>query len=423
MAIHTVVSGDNLWRISISYGVPISTLKVVNGLVSDRLVPGLNLYIPDQQLPVRYYQIKPGDTYWKLSQQFKTSVQAIIAANPGINPNALPVGLRIRIPTLQKYSMQSLVFFDALEGSPYLDILDDLAGSITYLAIFTYSFTREGELLSIDDASILQKTKELNIKPLLVISNYEEGMFSPALADNVLHNSERRSALVRNLVSKVNDKGYAGVSIDFEFVPPDRRNDFTAFLEELKEGLGNLILQINAHSKSSDMPTNRLVGFLNYRAIGEIVDIVSIMTIDYGYAIGPPDPIAPVWWVEQVLMYATGQINRRKIMMAMSLYGYDWTLPLQTGRVAEMLSVQNAQNRAIEAWIPIQYEWVAEAPNYGYRYMNMVDHLVWFEDIQSITAKYKQMEVYNLLGATYWRLRFKFPQNWAYVKKNIFVLK
>ncbi|MDQ0482505.1 glycosyl hydrolase family 18 protein [Guptibacillus hwajinpoensis] len=420
MAIHTVMLGDNLWGISIAYGVTIATLKSVNGLVSDRLVPGLNLYIPDQALPERYYQVKPGDTYWKLSQQFQTTIQDMVTANPTVDPNALPIGLRIRIPTAQKYSMQTLVFFDALSGASYLETLNDLADSITYLAIFTYSFNSEGDLLTIDDNLILQRTKALNIKPLLVISNYDVQMFSSALADAVLKDETKRKRLVQNLVVKVKEKGYAGVSIDFEFVPPERRNDFTAFLKELKQGLGNLVLQLNAHAKSSDMPTNRLVGFLDYKATGEVVDIVSIMTIDYGYAIGPPDPIAPVWWIEQVLMYATGQIDRRKIMMAMSLYGYDWTVPKLAD--AEMLSSLNAQNRAMNGWIPIQYNSKAQAPNYSYNLVNQ-GHVVWFEDIKSMTAKYKQLEAYNLLGSTYWRLRFLFPQNWAYVKKNIRVMK
>ncbi|MGG1685656.1 LysM peptidoglycan-binding domain-containing protein [Pseudalkalibacillus sp. NRS-1564] len=421
MAIHTVIMGDNLWRISMTYGVPISTLKTVNGLVSDRLVPGLNLYIPDQELPERYYQIKEGDTFWNLSQKYKTSVQAIVSANPTINPTTIPIGARIQIPTMQKYPMETLVFFDAIESSPYLETLNELADSITYLAIFTYSFTAEGELITIDDDLILRQAKQLNIKPLLVISNYDVQMFSAELAATVLQNKERRATLVRNLVAKVKEKGYAGISIDFEFVPPERRNDFTSFLMELKKGLGNLTLQLNAHAKSSDIPTNRLVGFLDYRAVGEVVDIVSIMTIDYGYAIGPADPISPVWWIEQVLTYATGEIDARKVMMAMSLYGYDWTVPIQS-KPAQMISAQIAQNRAVNAWIPIQYNQTAQAPNYRYTFAN-TSHSVWYEDIQSVTAKYKQMQVYGLLGTTYWRLRFSFPQNWAYVKKNMLVRK
>ncbi|MFP3359179.1 LysM peptidoglycan-binding domain-containing protein, partial [Planococcus sp. SIMBA_143] len=163
-----------------------STIQTLNGLVSDRLVPGLNLYIPGQDLPEQFYQLKQGDTFWNLSQQYKTSVQAIVEANPTMNPTALLVGARIKIPSMQKYRMETLVFFDAIEGSPYLETLNNLSGWITYLAVFTYSFTPKGELLPIDDDAILKRSKALDIKPLLVISNYDVQMFSAELADTVL---------------------------------------------------------------------------------------------------------------------------------------------------------------------------------------------------------------------------------------------
>ncbi|MCF6409387.1 LysM peptidoglycan-binding domain-containing protein [Pseudalkalibacillus salsuginis] len=422
MAIHTVVSGDTLWRISSIYGVPIPTIQLVNGLTSDALVPGLNLYIPDESLPERFYQIRAGDTYWKLSLLFRTTVQAIIAANPGVDPDALQVGQRIRIPTQLKYPLQTLVFIDAWDQSPYQNILREISGNISYLGIFTYSFNRQGALIQPNDEAIIQYSKQLNIKPLLVISNYEQGNFSPDLADVVLQSTTVRGTLIRNLVTTVTNKGFAGVSIDFEFVPPTRRNEFTAFLRELKGALGTRIMQVNAHAKSSDMPSNRLVGFLDYRAIGETADIVSIMTIDYGYAVGPPDPIAPVWWVEQVLMYATGQINRRKVMLAMALYGYDWTLPHKQGNVARSITANNAQNLAIANWVPITFDLSAQAPGYIYR-RDGIEHAVWYEDIKSFVAKYALLEVYNLLGATYWRLRYRFPQNWVYLDENVEVVK
>ncbi|NLW21797.1 MAG: LysM peptidoglycan-binding domain-containing protein, partial [Tissierellia bacterium] len=44
------------------------------------------------------YTIRPGDTLFLLSQRFNVSVQAIIAANPGIDPNNLQIGQVICIP-------------------------------------------------------------------------------------------------------------------------------------------------------------------------------------------------------------------------------------------------------------------------------------------------------------------------------------
>lgn len=44
------------------------------------------------------YIIKPGDTFYRLAQQFKTTISAIISANPMIDPNMLRVGQRVCIP-------------------------------------------------------------------------------------------------------------------------------------------------------------------------------------------------------------------------------------------------------------------------------------------------------------------------------------
>ena len=44
------------------------------------------------------YIVQPGDYLYRIADYFDISVQAILAANPGLNPNNLYVGQRIRIP-------------------------------------------------------------------------------------------------------------------------------------------------------------------------------------------------------------------------------------------------------------------------------------------------------------------------------------
>lgn len=47
------------------------------------------------------YMIRSGDTFYSLAQRFNTTVNAILAVNPGVNPNALQIGQTICIPGTQ----------------------------------------------------------------------------------------------------------------------------------------------------------------------------------------------------------------------------------------------------------------------------------------------------------------------------------
>jgi len=46
------------------------------------------------------YTVQPGDTFFTLARRFGSTVEAIQAANPGVNPRNLQVGMQIRIPCL-----------------------------------------------------------------------------------------------------------------------------------------------------------------------------------------------------------------------------------------------------------------------------------------------------------------------------------
>ncbi|MFC3883586.1 LysM peptidoglycan-binding domain-containing protein [Bacillus songklensis] len=423
MPVHVVQAGESLWGISRRYGTSIENIVRINGLESAGLiVPGLALYIPDQGLPVRYYQVRPGDTLWGLAQRFNTSLQSILTANPGMDPNRLYVGQRIRIPSPTKLRMETLGFIIPYSAESFLPILNEIAGNLTYLAIVAYSFTTEGNVVAeLNDTTIISRSKQLNVIPLLTVRNFTAEGFSAELAGQVLGNATFRRNLVQSITNTVKQKGYGGVSIDFEFVPPPRRNDFNTFLRELKNALGQLILHVNVHAKTKDIPTNPIIGAYDYRMIGEIADIVAVMTIDYGYPTGPPNPISPADWMEQVIQYSVSLINPRKLQAAFPLYGYDWTTTDTSQYVTRALTVLAAQNLAISTGATIRYNTTFQSPWYLY-WRGSEKHTVWFEDIRSYIAKYRLIDLYQLLGVTYWQLSFPSPQNWAYVERNFTVV-
>ncbi|MHC0036422.1 glycosyl hydrolase family 18 protein [Pseudoneobacillus sp. C159] len=420
MAVYIVGAGDTLGNVSMLYGVPVQTIVELNGLPSaDSIVPGLALYIPDNSLPIRSYRIKLGDAIWKLAQQYGTEESLILMANPGITPNQLYIGQNILIPSPLKLAMTTLGFIVPSAVNANLATLDSLSSELTYLAIVAYSMTEQGWAYKmVEDQPLVDRSNQRNVMPLLMIQNFTGENFSAELIGRVLENPEYRTNLVTSLVHLAKQGGYGGVSIDFEFIPPPRRKDFIVFLTDLKKSLGELILHVNVHAKTEDIPTNRIIGAYDYAGIARACDLVAVMTMDYGYPGGPPDPISPINWLEQVVQYSLTQIPAGKLQIAAPLYGYDKEVPSNT---TKSLSVLAAQNQAIANWYSIQFDDISKAPWYRY-WQGEMEHVVWFEDIRSYTELYQLVDRYQLSGVTFWQISLPAPQNWAYLRNNVTIL-
>ncbi len=123
--------------------------------------------------------------------------------------------------------------------------------------------------------------------------------------------------------------------------------------------------------------------------------------------------IAPIDQVRAVLNYATSVIDPGKILMGMTLYGYDWPLPHPAAGLASGISDNNAQNLAIRTGSPVEWSTSGESPYFNYRASDGRAHQVWFEDAQSVADKFELVYEMNLRGVSYWVLGNNFPQNWA----------
>ncbi|MNP15109.1 Spore germination protein YaaH [compost metagenome] len=162
----------------------------------------------------------------------------------------------------------------------------------------------------------------------------------------------------------------------------------------------------------------------DYRAHGQIVDFVVIMTYEWGYSGGPPQPVSPIGPVRKVLEYALTEIPAGKIMMGQNLYGYDWTLPyVQGGPFAKAVSPQAAIGLARQHGVSIAYDYRAQAPHFGYTDGEGKEHVVWFEDARSIQAKFNLLKELGIRGISYWKLGLPFPQNWLLLENNFVVVK
>uniref|UniRef100_A0A7C2E328 LysM peptidoglycan-binding domain-containing protein n=1 Tax=Ammonifex degensii TaxID=42838 RepID=A0A7C2E328_9THEO len=101
--VYIIQAGDTFFSLARRFGTTVEALIATNpGVDPDRLQVGQQICIPAPAPPApcpgATYTIRAGDTFFNLAQRFGTTVEALIAANPGVDPNRLQVGQVICLP-------------------------------------------------------------------------------------------------------------------------------------------------------------------------------------------------------------------------------------------------------------------------------------------------------------------------------------
>lgn len=290
-----------------------------------------------------------------------------------------------------------------------------------YLTPFTYGFTAEGDIVTLNDSELISIASEYSVGSLLHFSTLtESGGFSNELAAAILNDRTLEQTVVTKLLAIMNEKGYAGLDIDFEYVFASDRDNYTSFLSrttQLMNANGYPVIAALAPKTSSDQPGLLYEGH-DYAGIGSAVNAVLLMTYEWGYTYGPPMAVAPIENVKRVLDYAVYQIPSGKILLGFPNYGYDWTLPYIRGQSrAQSVSNVRAVEIAAENNASISFDPFAKAPFFRY-FRDGTEHEVWFEDANSARAKLRLINDYDLLGVAYWNLIRPFPQNWLVLNND-----
>ena len=284
MVIHVVRPGESLSSVAREYGVPLSQLAVDNGLQNDpRLVVGQALVV---QFPQQVHTVQPGESLSSIARQYGMSLRQLYRNNPILGGG----------PVL--YPGQTLVisYEGATEGVlsvngyayPFIDkdLLQSTVPYLTFLTPFTYGFTPDGTLVDLDDGVLIAMAKAGGAAPLMHLSTLTgEGGFSNELAHLALTDRTVQDALISNLRRTLEEKGYRGLDVDFEYVFPEDASAYAAFLGRLTallNPLGYPVIAALAPKTSADQP-GLLYEAHNYRAIAEAVNEVLLMTYEWGY--------------------------------------------------------------------------------------------------------------------------------------------
>ena len=308
----------------------------------------------------------------------------------------------------------------------YEEVLDETLLYLTSINVFSYGFTMEGNLIPpmADDQWMIGRAWEKGVRPILTLTPLgEDGRFNNNLVSNLVRNQEVQQHLIWELGQTLQEKGFAGVDIDFEYVLAEDREEMAAFVRKTTQvmNLFGYTVSVALAPKTSAQQRGLLYEGIDYRLLGEAANRVLLMAYEWGYTYGPPMAVAPVNMVRRVVDYAVSVIPREKISLGIPNYGYDWPLPYERGVTkAQTLSHQAAIQLAIDFGANIQFDETAMSPFFRY-WQYGIQHEVWFEDVRSIKAKFDLVKEYGLSGTGYWQLMSLFRANWLMMEELFYI--
>ncbi|KAB7707150.1 LysM peptidoglycan-binding domain-containing protein [Bacillus aerolatus] len=426
MQIHVVQRGQSLYGIAQVYGTSVQSIAQANELPDpSRLVVGQALVIP---IVGRYHWVQRGQSFYTISRMYGITVNELARVNNISAAAPLRVGQRLYIPPRPKPTIDVLLYVEpsTTVSQTMINEVRNRVGSLTYLAMFSYSVNRDGSLNSPSIDNIPAIARAAGVVNAMVVSNIENFEFSADLAHALFTNESAQNQLFGNIIQIANEVGYGDIHFDFEIMRPEDRELYTSFLRRARDRLhaAGLTISNAVAPKPSDITTG-IYGAHDYAAIGNIVDFTGLMTYEWGYTYSTPQAVSPIGPVRNIVQYAVSVIPRNKILLGQNLYGYDWAAPYPPagGPPARAISPQQAIAIALRENAQIQYDYQAQAPFFRYIDDAGVQHEVWFEDARSIQAKFDLIKQFNLRGIMYWKLGLSFPQNWLLLRDNFNIRK
>jgi spore germination protein YaaH len=250
-------------------------------------------------------------------------------------------------------------------------------------------------------------------------------LFSPTALNTLLASTANRQNAIAQLVNAVTAGGADGVCIDFESVPGDRKADLVTFLGSLRSALQTAVPQSYLTIAT---PAVDWGNAFDYDQLALRCDHLVVMAYDYHWANSSnTGPVAPLgawgpynvaWTVQD---YVTWGTPRGKILLGVPYYGYRWPASGDaagapaTGTGASLTYTQAAAEAAVHGAL-----WDAPSSTPWLRYQNPSWLQTWYDNDQSLDAKYAHVWTEGLAGISIWALGYDGarPELWTSLRES-----
>jgi spore germination protein YaaH len=232
---------------------------------------------------------------------------------------------------------------------------------------------------------------------------------------DIIENRSVSKQVITETVALAKDKGFSGVvlnlelqSLPFESVIKNINTFVKTFYQETKNQ--NLAFAVTIYGDSF----YRVRPF-DIKTIGKHTDELMIMTYDFSKARGNPGPNFPLtgkstygYDLHQMIADYLHVVSREKLTVIFGLYGYDWQVDEKKNAVTpgKSLALTDIQGRFINACsgkqCTIKRDALSSETRIEYIDESEKNHIVWFEDLQSVKVKKEYLYSQGIFSFSYW---------------------
>ncbi len=169
------------------------------------------------------YTVQPDDTVDSIAAANGVSSDSIIYINQIPYPYRLAVGQALLLESASPLLSEQREAYIGGYAYPFISrfVLNETLPYLSYLYVFSYGFTAEGELVPpiLDDGFMIEAAAQFTAEPVLTLTPFgADGNFNNNLISAVVNDMEARERLKDNIIATVQEKGFYGVDIDFEYI-------------------------------------------------------------------------------------------------------------------------------------------------------------------------------------------------------------
>ena len=269
-----------------------------------------------------------------------------------------------------------------------------------------------GNITSLASADYVNQAHSMGMEVWALIDNFSTEVDTLA----VLSDTQARANIINQLMAQADAVGLDGINVDFESITEEQGPHYVQFIREISIACRNrgLVLSID---NPVPMPYST---HYNRREQGIVADYVINMGYDEHHS-GDTEAgsVASLGFVRQSIEDTLKEVPAEKTINAIPFYTRLWKEPYGGGNLSsEVLGMDGASNFISQNGMDVYWD---EEAGQNVGTLDGEDGLysIWVEDEQSVEAKMKLVQEYQLAGVAEWKLGFERDTVWPIISQYL----